>query len=83
MKTINKIFSGIRKIVAFPFTAAGILILISGIIVIAMGIGIAGNSEKLNTYLNEIIEEGYEDEETEENFIEDESEEWQNKKLNA
>lgn len=83
MKTINKIFSGIRKIIAFPITAAGILILISGIIISIMGIGIAGNSEKLKTYLNEIIEEGYEDEETEENFIEDESEEWQDKKLNA
>lgn len=79
MKTVNKIFSGIRKIIAFPFTAAGLLIILSGIIITAAGIKISGNTEKVVDYLNNIIN----DNETEENFIEDESEEWQDKKLNA
>lgn len=79
MKTVNKIFSGIRKIIAFPFTAAGLLIILSGIIITAAGISISGNTEKLVDYLNNVVN----DDETEENFIEDETEEWQDKKLDA
>lgn len=79
MKIVNKIFSGIRKVIAFPFTAAGLLIILSGIIITAAGINISGNAEKFVDYLNNVIDNN----ETEENFIEDESEEWQDKKLNT
>lgn len=79
MKTVNKIFSGIRKVIAFPFTAAGLLIILSGVIITAAGIKISGNDEKVVDYLNNVIN----DNETEENFIEDESEEWQDKELNT
>lgn len=45
MKTVNKIFSGIRKIIAFPITAIGFIITLTGIIIIAGGISISGNKE--------------------------------------
>lgn len=45
MKTINKIFSGIRKIIAFPFKAIGFIITLTGITIIAGGISISGNKE--------------------------------------
>lgn len=61
METINKIFSGIRKVIAFPFTATGILIMVCGIIVLAIGLSISGNTDKAIDYLesvkNEINEE--------------------------
>lgn len=37
MNTVNKIFNGIRKIIAFPFITAGILIIVCGTIVLTMG----------------------------------------------
>lgn len=54
MKTINKIFNGIRKIIAFPFTSAGILIMVCGIVVMAVGINISGNTDKIVNYLESI-----------------------------
>ena len=47
MKTINKIFSGIRKIIAFPITAIGIIMILTGIIITAGGISISGNKENI------------------------------------
>lgn len=54
MKTINKIFNGIRKVIAFPFTSAGILIIVCGIIIMAVGISISGNTDKIANYLESI-----------------------------
>lgn len=57
MKTLNKIFSGIRKVIAFPFTAAGILIMVCGIIILAIGLSISGNTDKTIDYLESKIDE--------------------------
>lgn len=57
MKTVNKIFGGIRKVIAFPFTAAGILIIVCGIIVLAVGLGISGNTDQVIDYLESGIDE--------------------------
>lgn len=54
MKTINKIFSGIRKVIAFPFTTAGILIMVCGIIILAIGLNISGNTDKVINHLESI-----------------------------
>lgn len=54
MKTVNKIFSEIRKIIAFPITAIGFIITLTGIIIIAGGISISGNKE--NTLLESVKE---------------------------
>lgn len=56
MKTVNKIFSGIRKVIAFPFTTAGILIMVCGIIVLAVGLAISGNTDKTIDYLESKID---------------------------
>lgn len=42
---MNKIFSGIRKVIAFPIIAIGFIITLTGIIIIAGGISISGNKE--------------------------------------
>lgn len=47
MKTINKIFNGIRKVIAFPITAIGFIITLAGIIIIAGGISISGSKENI------------------------------------
>ena len=59
MKTINKIFSGIRKIVAFPITSVGIIIILTGIIITANGILIFGKlaKENLNIEIREFHDE--------------------------
>ena len=46
MNILNEIFSGIRKIIAFPITAIGLIITLAGII-IAGGISISGNKENI------------------------------------
>lgn len=51
MNTVNKIFNGIRKIIAFPFITAGILIIVCGTIVLAMGLNISGNADQVVNYL--------------------------------
>lgn len=45
MKTVNKIFSRIRKIIAFPITAIGFIITLIGVIIIAGSLSISGNKE--------------------------------------
>ena len=57
MNTINKIFNGIRKVIAFPFTSAGILIMVCGIIVLAVGLGISGNTNKVINYPESVEDE--------------------------
>lgn len=57
MKTVNKIFSGIRKVIAFPFTTAGILIMVCGIIILVVGLGISGNTDKVINYLESVKDE--------------------------
>ena len=57
MNTINKIFGRIRKVIAFPFTTAGILIMVCGIIVLAVGLGISGNTDKVINYLESVENE--------------------------
>lgn len=47
MKTVNKIFNGIRKIIAFPITAIGFIITLAGIIIITGGISISGSKENI------------------------------------
>lgn len=57
MNILNKIFSGIRKIIAFPFKAAGILIMVCGIIVLAIGLSISSNTDQVINYLESKIDE--------------------------
>lgn len=47
MNTLNKIFSGIRKIIAFPITAIGLITILTGIIITAGGVKISGNVENI------------------------------------
>lgn len=47
MNILNEIFSGIRKIIAFPITAIGSIITLAGIIIIAGGISISGSKENI------------------------------------
>lgn len=56
MNTLNKIFNGIRKVIAFPFTTAGILITMCGIIVLAIGLSISGNTDQVVNYLESKID---------------------------
>lgn len=57
MNILNKIFSGIRKVIAFPFKTAGILIMVCGIIVLVMGLSISGNTDQVVNYLESKIDE--------------------------
>lgn len=57
MNILNKIFSGIRKLIAFPFKAAGILIMVCGIIVLAIGLSISGDTSQVVNYLKSEIDE--------------------------
>lgn len=47
MNILNKIFSGIRKLIAFPITAIGFIITLAGIIIITGGISISGSKENI------------------------------------
>lgn len=75
MNILNKIFNGIRKVIAFPFTSAGILIMICGIIVIAAGLGISGNTDKVINYLESVEDEMNEEDNEEGNEEVEEKEE--------
>lgn len=75
MNTLNKIFNGIRKIIAFPFTTTGILIMVCGIIVLAAGLGISGNTDKVINYLESIEDEMNEKDNEEDNEEVEEKEE--------
>ena len=72
MNILNKIFNGIRKVIAFPFTTAGILIIVCGIILFATGLGISGNTDKVVNYLESKIDEM--NEEDNEKEVEEEKE---------
>lgn len=67
MNILNKIFSGIRKVIAFPFTTAGILIMVCGIIVFATGLGISGNTDKVINYLESVEDKMNEEDNEEDN----------------
>lgn len=75
MNILSKIFSGIRKVIAFPFTSAGILIMVCGIIVIAAGLGISGNTDKVINYLESVEDEINEEDNEEGNEKVEEKEE--------
>ena len=75
MNILNKIFSGIRKVIAFPFTTAGILIMVCGIIVLATGLGISGNTDKVINYLESVEDEMNEEDNEEDNEEVEEKEE--------
>lgn len=75
MNTVNKIFNGIRKVIAFPFTTAGILIMVCGIIVLAVGLGISGNTDKVINYLESVEDEMNEEDNEKDNEKVEEKEE--------
>lgn len=75
MNILSKIFSGIRKVIAFPFTSAGILIMICGIIVIAAGLVISGNTDKVINYPESVEDEMNEEDNEEGNEEVEEKEE--------
>lgn len=47
MNTINKIFNGIRKIIAFPFKAIGIITIVLGTLILLGGFSIYGNIDNV------------------------------------
>ena len=75
MNILNKIFSGIRKVIAFPFTTAGILIMVCGIIVFAAGLVISGNTDKVINYPESVEDEMNEEDNEEGNEEVEEKEE--------
>ena len=54
MKTINKIFSGIRKIIAFPFKAIGIITIILGALILSGGFSICGNVDNMKKSIEDL-----------------------------
>lgn len=67
MNILNKTFNGIRKVIAFPFTTAGILIVVCGIIVLIAGLGISGNTDKVINHLESVEDEMNEEDNEEDN----------------
>lgn len=47
MNTVNKIFNGIRKIIAFPFKAIGIITIVLGTLILSCGFIIYDNTDNM------------------------------------